>query len=71
VPKAMLWVSVLDPDLNPDPHWIRIRWAPGSGSPLRMRIRIQKWENSPEKKEKLNLKTRTFLKISIFYATIF
>jgi hypothetical protein len=32
-----------------DPLWIRIRWSPGSGSALRMRIRIQKWENQKKK----------------------
>jgi hypothetical protein len=38
--------------LDPNPHWIRIRWAPGSGSELRIRIRIQKEENQPKKKKR-------------------
>jgi hypothetical protein len=45
-----------DPDpgqnIPPDPHWIRIRWAHGSGSTLRIRIRIQKGENQLKKKNK-------------------
>jgi hypothetical protein len=47
--------SVPNPD--PNPHWIRIQWAPGSGSTLRMRIRIQKGKNPLKKEEKFSLKT--------------
>jgi hypothetical protein len=43
---------------DPDPYWIRIRWALGSGSALRMWIRIQKGKNQPKKEEKLGRKTR-------------
>jgi hypothetical protein len=52
---------------DPVPHWIRIQWAPGSE--LRMRIRIQKGKNHPQKR-RVSQKTRNIMKFSIFYAVI-
>jgi hypothetical protein len=43
---------------DPDPHWIRIRWAAGSGSALRMRI--QKGENQPQKRRKIKSGLKMF-----------
>jgi hypothetical protein len=45
--------NISDSDPNQDPHYIRIQWTPGSGTALRMRIRIQKGENQHKKRRKV------------------
>jgi hypothetical protein len=64
VESSRPWNIVRNSVLNPDLHWIRIRWAPGSAFAMRIRIRNADPEggkSAPKKEEKLSLKTRFFL----------